>query len=149
MPRVESSVIINAGVDQVYTLARDIEQFPEFMPDVRKVTILERSSDGNRIVSEFVGYIKDFRVTMKWTEEDEWDPEAKTCRFKLVKGDFKSYSGLWTFEPADGGTRFTSVIDFEYEIPLIGPIIKTLVAKLMKQNVDNMLAAIKGKAENG
>ena len=149
MPRVESSVIINANVDKVFALARDIEQFPEFMPDVRKVTILERSPDGNRLVSEFVGYIKDFRVTMKWTEEDEWDAQAKTCRFKLVKGDFKSYSGVWTFEEADGGTRFTSIIDFEYEIPLIGPIIKTLVARLMKQNVDNMLEAIKAKSENG
>lgn len=148
MPRVESSVIINAPVEKVFALAKDIEAFPEFMPDLKNVTILERSEDGNRTTSEFVGYIRDFKITMKWTEEDEWDPDAKTCRFKLVKGDFKSYSGLWTFEPEDGGTRYTSVIDFEYEIPLIGPIIKSLVAKLMKQNVDNMLEAIKKKAES-
>lgn len=149
MPTVESSVFINADVEKVFALAKDIEAFPKFMPDLKKVTILEKSPDGCRIKSEFVGYIKDFKVTMKWTEEDEWDEQAKTCKFKLVKGDFKSYSGLWTFEPADGGTKYTSVIEFEYEIPLIGPIIKTLVARLMKQNVDNMLAAIKQKAEGG
>lgn len=148
LPTVESSVFINAPVDKVFALAKNIEEFPEFMPDLKKVTILERSPDGNRTVSEFVGYIKDFRITMKWTEEDEWDEEAKTCRFRLVKGDFKSYSGLWTFEPVDGGTRYTSVIEFEYEIPLIGPMIKSLVARLMKQNVDNMLNAIKNKAES-
>jgi len=147
LPRVESSVVINADVDRVFGLAKNIEAFPEFMPDVKKVTILERSDDGNHTVSEFVGYIKDFKVTMKWVEEDEWDEQAKTCKFKLVKGDFKSYSGLWTFEPVDGGTKYTSVIDFEYEIPLIGPVIKMLVAKLMKQNVDNMLEAIKTRAE--
>lgn len=141
-------MFINAPVDKVFALAKNIEEFPEFMPDLKKVTILERSPDGNRTVSEFVGYIKDFRITMKWTEEDEWDEEAKTCRFRLVKGDFKSYSGLWTFEPVDGGTRYTSVIEFEYEIPLIGPMIKSLVARLMKQNVDNMLNAIKNKAES-
>lgn len=149
MPRVESSVIINGPPDKVFALARDIESFPEFMPDLKKVTILEKNPDGNRVVSEFVGFIKDFRITIKWVEEDEWDEQAKTCKFKLVKGDFKSYSGMWTFEPADGGTKYTSVIDFEYEIPLIGPIIKSLVAKLMKQNVDNMLNAIKDKVENG
>ena len=149
MPRVESSVTINADVEKVFALARDIEAFPEFMPDLRKVVILDRSPDGSRITSEFTGYIKDFKVTMKWVEEDEWDAEAKTCKFNLVKGDFKSYSGLWTFEPVDGGTKYTSVIDFEYDIPLIGPIIKTLVARLMKQNVENMLEAIKTKAENG
>lgn len=148
MPRVESSVIINAPVEKVFALAKDIEAFPDFMPDLKKVTILERSEDGNRTTSEFVGYIKDFKITMKWTEEDEWDPVERTCRFNLVKGDFKSYSGLWTFEPEGEGTRYTSVIDFEYEIPLIGPIIKSLVARLMKQNVDNMLEAIKKKAES-
>jgi len=149
LPRVESSVVINGPPDKVFALARDIESFPEFMSDLKKVTILEKNPDGTRVVSEFVGFIKDFRITIKWVEEDEWDEQAKTCKFKLVKGDFKSYSGMWTFEPADGGTKYTSVIDFEYEIPLIGPIIKSLVAKLMKQNVDNMLKAIKDKVENG
>jgi ribosome-associated toxin RatA of RatAB toxin-antitoxin module len=149
LPRVESSVIINGDLEKTFALARDIESFPQFMPDVKKVTILERSPDGRHITSEFVGYIRDFRVTIKWVEEDEWDEQAKTCGFKLVKGDFRSYSGLWTFESVDGGTKFTSVIDFEYEIPLIGPIIKSLVAKLMKQNVDNMLNAIKQKVESG
>ena len=149
MPKVQGSVIINGSVDKVFALARDIESFPQFMPDLKRVTILEKSPDGKRVVSEFVGSIKDFRITVKWVEEDEWDEHAKTCRFRLVKGDFKSYSGLWTFEPADGGAKFTSEIDFEYDIPLIGPIIKSLVAKLMKQNVDNMLNAIKQKAEAG
>lgn len=148
MPRVESSIVINAPVDKVFAIARDIEAFPEFMPDLKKVTILEKSPDGLHTKSEFVGYIKDFRITMKWIEEDDWDEQARTCSFRLVKGDFKSYSGLWTFEPVDGGTKFSSVIDFEYEIPLIGPIIKTLVAKLMQQNVENMLQAIKQKSES-
>ncbi|MDI6829518.1 MAG: SRPBCC family protein, partial [Armatimonadota bacterium] len=114
MPRVESSVIINSDVDKVFALARDIESFPQFMPDLKKVSILDKSPDGRRVISEFVGDIKQFKITVKWTEEDEWDENAKTCRFKLIKGDFKNYSGLWTFEPIEGGTKFTSVIDFEY-----------------------------------
>ena len=149
MPTVESSVFINAPVEKVFALARDIESFPQFFPDLKKVTVLERSPDGSRVVGEFVGYIKDFRITIKWVEEDLWDEQEKTCRFSLVRGDFKSYSGTWKFEPEGGGTKYTSVIDFEYNIPLIGPIIKSLVARLMKQNVDNMLNAIRRKAENG
>ena len=147
MPTVESSVFINAPIERVFALAKDNESFPQFMPDLKKVTVLERSPEGDHVVSEFVGYIKDFRITIKWVEEDLWDEQAKTCNFRLVRGDFKSYSGTWTFEPEGGGTKYTSVIDFEYNIPLIGPIIKSLVAKLMKQNVDNMLAAIKARAE--
>lgn len=148
MPRVESSVFINSDPDKVFELARNVEAFPEFMPDLKTVTVLEKSPDGNHCVTEFVGIVKEFKTTLKWVEEDEWDPSARTCRFSLVKGDFKSYSGVWTFEPADGGTKYTSVIDFEYDIPLIGPMIKTLIARKMQQNVDNMLEAIRTKAEN-
>lgn len=142
-------MLINGDVEKTYALAKNVEAFPEFMPDVKSVTILERSDDGRNLVTEFVGIIKEFKATIKWVEEDEWDDEAKTCRFKLRKGDFKSYSGVWTFEPADGGTKYTSVIDFEYDIPMIGPLLKALVARKMQQNIDGMLAAIKRQVEGG
>lgn len=147
MPKVESSIVINSELDKVFALAKDIESFPQFMDDVKSLTVVERSADGNRTVSEWVGIIKDFKMTMKWTEEDIWDEVAKTCTFKLIKGDMKTYSGLWTFEPVDGCTKFSSVIEYEYDVPLIGAMIKALIAKIMKQNVDNLLQAIKERAE--
>ncbi|MDO8587536.1 MAG: SRPBCC family protein [Armatimonadota bacterium] len=147
MPRVESSVTIDGDIDRVYSLAKDIESFPEFMPDVKSVTVLERSDDGARTVVEWVGIVREFKTTIKWVEEDIWDDQARNCTFKLVRGDYHSYRGSWTFTPKNGGTEFVSVIDFEYDIPLIGPLIKGLIAKKMKENVDNMLAAIKKKVE--
>lgn len=148
MPRVESTIVINGDVEKTFALAKNVEAFPQFMPDVKSVTILERSEDGSKLVTEFVGIVKEFKTTLKWVEEDQWDDQAKTCRFKLVKGDFKTYSGLWTFEPVNGGTRYTSVIDFEYDIPMIGPLLKALVARKMQQNIDNMLRAIKEQVES-
>ena len=148
MPRIESSVIINGDVEKTYALAKNVEAFPEFMPDVKSVTVLERGEDGNSVLTEFVGIVKEFKTTLKWVEEDHWDDRAKTCRFKLRKGDFKSYSGEWTFEPLDGATKFTSVLDFEYDIPMIGPLLKALVARKMQQNIDGMLRAIKQQVES-
>lgn len=147
MSKVESAIQIDADIEKVFDLAKDVESFPKFMEDLKSVTVLERSADGNRTVTEFVAIVKEFKTTMKWVEEDIWDPQAKTCKFDLVRGDFKDYKGLWTFKEVDGGTRYTSVIEFEYDIPMIGPLIKNLIAKKMKQNVDNMLAAIKRHAE--
>ncbi|MGC8863631.1 MAG: type II toxin-antitoxin system RatA family toxin [Armatimonadota bacterium] len=147
MPEVKSSVEINGPIDKVYALAKDVESFPEFMPDVKSVTVLERSDDGRRTVTEWVGIVKEFRTTVRWTEEDIWDDDAHTCTFKLVKGDYSRYSGRWTFTDLGGRTRFDSEIDFEYDIPLVGPLIKGIVAKKMKENVDNILAAIKTRVE--
>ena len=147
MPTIESSIVIGGDIEKVYELARDIEQFPEFMPDVKSIKILEKNEDGSRVVAEWVGIVKEFKTTIKWVEEDTWDHQAKTCDFKLVHGDYKGYSGKWTFTTVDGGTQFHSMVDFDYDVPLIGALIKNLITKKMKENVDNMLSAIKNKIE--
>ncbi|MDH7570529.1 MAG: SRPBCC family protein [Armatimonadota bacterium] len=145
MPRIEASVTANADVDRVFALARDIERYPEFMPDLKSVRILER--EGDRLVSEWTGLISDFKVQVKWTEEDVWDTAARTCRFRQLKGDFQQYEGIWTFAPAAEGTEMRLELDYRYEVPLIGPLLKALVARLMKANVEAMLNALKARAE--
>lgn len=147
MPVVHSSVEIDGPIDQVYALARDIESFPEFMPDLKSVRIVEKSDDGRVIVSEWVGIVKEFKTTVKWTEKDVWDDAARTCDFSLVKGDYSKYSGKWKFTDLGGKTRFDSEIEVEYDVPLVGALIKGIIAKKMKENVDNMLAAIKARVE--
>lgn len=147
MAIVQSSVEINGPLEQVYALAKNIEAFPEFMPDLKSVKVVERSEDGSRIVSDWVGIVKEFKTFLKWTEEDIWDDEAMTCTFSLIKGDYSKYSGFWKFTDLGGKTRFDSQIEVEYDVPLIGALIKGLIAKKMKDNVDNMLAAIKAKVE--
>jgi len=147
MPTVENSIWIRADLDRVYAVARDTEAFPEFMPDVKSIRVLERSDDGRRMVVEWVGIIPEFKTTVKWVEEDLWDDAEHTCAFRFVSGDFKEYHGLWRFTPEGDGTRFDSSVTYEYEIPLIGPLIKGVILKKMRENVDRLQQAIKGKAE--
>jgi ribosome-associated toxin RatA of RatAB toxin-antitoxin module len=147
MPRVESSIVIAADVETVYGTAKEVERFPEFMPDVKSVRVLERSEEGRRTVVEWVGLIPEFKTTIKWIEEDQWNDAAHSCDFRLVRGDFKSYSGRWEFTPTPDGTCFTSLVDYEYDIPLIGPLIKALILKKMRENVDRLQAALKEHIE--
>ena len=147
MAKVQSSIEINGALEEVYALAKDVESFAEFMPDLKSVKIVERSDDGSRTVSEWVGIVKEFKTTLKWTEEDIWDDAAKTCKFSMIKGDYSKYLGLWTFKDIGGKTQFDSEIEVEYDVPLVGALIKGLIAKKMKENVDNMLLAIKQKVE--
>jgi len=145
MPTVSSQISIAAPVDRVYAIARDIERFPEFMEDVEDVKILEQTPE--RQVSRWASTIKEFNRTITWTEVDYWDDAAHRCRWEQTEGDFTSYSGTWEFEPSDGGTIAKLVIDYEYNVPLIGPLIQGLVKKKMQANVESMLAAIKKEAE--
>jgi ribosome-associated toxin RatA of RatAB toxin-antitoxin module len=148
LARVESSVEINGPIENVFALAKNVESFPEFMPDVKSITVLERSADGLRTVCEWVGIVKEFKTTIKWTEEDIWDDDAHTCVFSLMKGDYSKYSGKWKFTDLGGRTRFDSEIEVEYDVPLVGALIKGLIARKMKENVDGMLAAIKERVES-
>ena len=147
MPVVSSTIEINGPIDKVFAAAKDIEAFPEFMADLKSVKVLEKNEDGSRVVSEWVGIVKEFNTTIKWTEEDIWDDDAKTCTFTLIKGEYSQYSGKWIFTDLGDKTKFESTINVEYDVPLVGALIKGLIAKKMKENVDNMLAAIKAKIE--
>ena len=112
MPRIETSILVNAEIDRVFALARDIERYPEFMPDIKSVRITERTAE--RQVSEWVGLVQAGRVSleMKWTEDDFWDEATHTCRWRQLKGDFQQYDGMWTFTPTETGTQMSLAIDF-------------------------------------
>lgn len=147
MPTVTSAISINAPLERVYALARDIERFPEFMEDVEEVEILEQTPE--RQVSRWVGAVKELHRSVKWTEEDFWDDAEHVCAFRQLEGDFTTYSGRWEFTPEGEGTRLTMVIDYTYEVPMIGALIQGLLLKKMQANTDAMLAALKARAEAG
>lgn len=147
MPVIQSSIRINAAPGRVYAVAKDVERFPDFMPEVQRINIIESSGDGKRQVVEWVGLIPAFRLKVKWTEEDLWDDVERTCRFRQVKGDFTEYGGVWRFDGDDGGTLFESEVHYELDIPTVGPLIKGVVKKIMTDNVNRLQAAIKQRAE--
>ncbi len=149
MPTVTSEITVDTNVDQVYALAKNVEKFPEFMPDVESVKITADDGMG-RTTSEWVGKIKQFNRTLKWTEEDVWNDAERACSFRQLKGDFTEYSGVWKFEPEGGNekTKIVLAIDYAFEVPLIGSIIKGVLQKLVQQNCDQMLEALKKHAES-
>ncbi len=147
MPRIEQSIVVDAPIEKVFAVARDVESFPDIMDDLQSLDVLERSDDGNRTVTAWVGLIREFKMTVKWTQEDVWNPETYRDDFCMLKGDMDRMSGWWQFTPAGDGTKFESVVDYEYNVPLIGPMIKALIKKKMEANLDAQMRAIKKRAE--
>ena len=144
MPEAQSEILIPAPRARVYELAKDVERFPEFLPNVQQVTIRER--DGGRTVSDWVGLVPEFRRTIKWTEEDIWDDAAYMCRFRSLEGDWDRYQGEWSFVEEDDGTRVRLRIEYEYNVPLIGPLIRKLLHKLVQRNAQETLEGLRRQA---
>lgn len=148
MPRIEQSVQIDAPIDRVYKIARDVEAFPQFMDDLQDLKVLEKDPDGKRLVSAWTGLIREFKMTVKWTQEDIWDDAAHRDEFKMLKGDMDSMSGFWQFSAEESGqTRFDSVVEYEYNVPLIGMMVERLIEKKMTVNLQATMNAIKKRSE--
>ena len=145
MPTVETSVWVNAPLSAVYAVAKDNKSFPEFMKDVKSLEIVEEQ--GNRIVSDWVGIVPQFMLKVRWRQEDVWDDAQHVCTFRQLQGDYDKLDGTWRFRDENGGTRFDSVVDYEYNVPTLGPLVRKVIHNIVIKNMENVLEAIKGRAE--
>ncbi len=148
MPDISVTMTVDAPLESVYALAKQIERLPEFDDNLESVTILER--EDSRVVSEWVGVVKEFGQKVRWTEEDLWDDAAHACRFKMTRGDFDQYEGHWVFEAAgDAQTQVSLQFTYEYDVPLIGPLIKGILHKKTRESAEGIMKALKALSETG
>lgn len=145
MPTVETTVWIEAPLEKVYAIAKDNRSFPEFMKDVKSLEIVEET--GTRIVSDWVGLIPQFMLKVRWRQEDVWDDDAHRCEFRQLSGDYDKMEGHWQFAEEAGGTRFDSVVEYVYNVPTVGALIKKVIHGIVTKNLENLQSAIKQRAE--
>lgn len=150
MPTVENHVTIAAPLAQVWSLAQEVERFPDFMPDLDRIQVIERQTMTPvtmRVVTSWHGRIRQFNRKMEWTEEDIWNTEDHTCRFWQLQGDFNSMHGEWKFTAMADSTQADLMVEYRFDIPLLGALMGKVLQKLMQANIDQMLGCLKAEAE--
>ncbi len=145
MPTVESTIWINAPLETVYAIAKDNSSFPEFMKDVESLNVV--STEGSTVISDYVGLVSSFGLKVRWRQEDVWDDAAHHCDFRQLQGDYDRLDGTWDFVPENEGTRFSSVLNYDYIVPGLGPLVAKVVHGLVVKNMEGILSAIKARAE--
>ena len=143
MPYVESTIVVDAPARAVYELAKEQERFPQFMPDVETVTVLERHPD--YIVTRWKTLVED--APIEWTEEDRFDDAGIRIDYKLIEGDLDTFEGAWTFVESDGQTLVTLGVEYDFGVPTLAELIGPTLAKKVKENSEMMLAALKSEVE--
>lgn len=143
MPFVETAIVVDAPARDVYELAKDQERFPDFMPDVETVTILERN--GTRIVSRWKTLVEE--APIEWIEEDIFDDVGLRVDYRLLEGDLDTFEGSWTFEERDGATHVTLGVEYDFGVPTLAELIGPTLHKKVQENSEMMLAALKREAE--
>jgi coenzyme Q-binding protein COQ10 len=143
MPYIETSTVVAAPARVVYELAKDQERFPQFMPDVETVKVLERFPD--RVISRWKTLVEE--APIEWTEEDRFNDDALQIDYKLLEGDLDKFEGSWTFLERDGVTHVKLGVEYDFGVPTLAELIGPTLQKKVQENSEMMLAALKAEAE--
>jgi coenzyme Q-binding protein COQ10 len=144
VPFVEVTIEVDAPARDVYELAKDQERFPEFMPDVESVTVLERHPD--RVVTRWKTLVED--APIEWTEEDRFDDASTTITYRLLEGDLDVFEGAWSFEDRGGRTFVQLGVEYDFGVPTLAELIGPTLQRKVRENSEMMLAGLKREAES-
>jgi len=144
MPYVETAIDIAAPARQIYELAKAMERYPDFMPDVETVTVLKR--EGNTTTTRWKTLVEE--APIEWTEVDVFDDEHTRIDYRLIEGDLDKFEGAWTFEERDGVTHVVLGVEYDFGVPTLAELIGPTLQKKVEENSLMMLTALKTRAES-
>lgn len=141
------SVLVHRPEGELWRILTDHRRFPEFMPRIEKVQVLDETPGGERsqlwldATVKHIDYALDYR----------YRPEAGVIVYSMAKDPpphgVKEASGTWRLIPVDAGAStvvvYASKIDIGFWVP-------GFVAEyLSKRSIPNVLEAVKRRAEAG
>lgn len=143
MPYVERSILIQGPIEDVYALAKDMERYPEFMPDVESVKVVSR--EGNVTITEWVTSVEGTPIL--WTEKDVFDDARRRIDYALVEGDLDKFEGAWQFRETPQGTEVVLGVDYDFGIPELTNLIGPTLHEKVGENSEMMLQGMKRRIE--
>lgn len=141
---------IEAAPRDLFDLVSDLSRWEEALPHYRYVRILSRGDGATHAaMSARRGWIPVF-----WEALQTADPEARTIRFRHVRGITRGMEVLWSFTPERGGTRARVDHDLrDFRIPLVGRwlaeriIAREFIEPIVAKTLGRFRALAEGRAK--
>ncbi len=141
MAKLTKSITIDAPVDKVFGYVGKPTNLPEIWPSLIEITDVKHLPDG-RTTDRWAYKMAGMRL--KGTTTTEY-VENKSIISK-TEGGVKS-TQIWTFEPADGGTKATLEVEYTVPIQVIGKLAEVIVVKMNEHEGDIIMANLKSRME--
>ena len=114
---VSDSIDIEASAEEIFEVATDLEKYPEWNADIKKVEVKETDDEGRptKVWMEVDAKVK----TVRYTLEYDYSEAPGSFSWKLIDGDMKALSGSYVFDEFDDVTevRYETSIDPGFPIP--------------------------------
>ena len=138
---VSDSIDIAGSAEEIFEVATDLERYPEWNANIKKVEIKESDGDGRptKVWMQVDAKVK----TVSYTLEYDYSHAPESFSWKLIEGDVKELSGSYTFDEFDDVTevRYETSVDPGFPIPGM------LKRQAQKQIVKGALQDLKKRVE--
>ena len=143
MARMEASVVINRPIDEVFAYMTDVGSWSQWNSGILEA---EQTSEGPvGVGTTFQGVSQFLGQRGEWTSEvTEYEPNKK-IKQKVNQGPMSIEQSL-TFEPVEGGTRFTMI--GEGETGGFFKLAEPILNRMWQRQLEGMLANLKDILES-
>lgn len=141
MAKANIEGVFNAPIKKVFEVISDFSSYPEFLSDVKRVSVIDSSNPEKKLVEMEIEIIKSFRYQI-WVYENPYSE----VWWKFHTGDlFKDNSGSWKLrDMGDGKTKVNYELNVKFGLFVPGMIEK----KLIEVNLPSMLNSYKQRVES-
>lgn len=140
--RASQTITISASPTHVWSIATDVERYPEWAKDVKDVVVRTRDAQGRPLEVEFRASA--LGRSTHYTLLYDYDQAPSALAWHMVRGDImRSIEGAYHFAPtADGGTEVRYDLSIELVVPLPG-----FVKRRAEVRILNTVRELKVRAE--
>ena len=133
----------HTSANAAYATLADFERYPELCDAVRNVAVTEVSD--NLTVSQWE---VNFRAgLLRWTEEDTFDPAAKSITFRQLDGDAAVFDGSWQCLDAGPGSQIVFSARLDMGIPSLADALEPIAARTLTDNIVSIVRGLLGHAD--
>jgi uncharacterized membrane protein len=139
------AIVIAAPADACFAVAAAFENYPEWVGDIKEVTVHERDAAGRGTLVRF--RTAAFGRSTSYTLRYDYSHAPTTLSWVEVTGDLTSkLDGAYVFEAGDDGTAVTYHLEAELKFPIPGFVKRRAEGRIMHTALRQLKARVEATA---
>ena len=144
MPRTVQHIEIDAAPQQVMAVLTDFGSYPDFIPEIEQVDILEQAHHEWEVRFS-ISVVRRLTYTLRLAR-----PDSQTLNWSLVGGVFKANDGCWKLSPLEGGSRTAASYEISVQVGMFVPgnIMRSLIEHMLPNTLQRFKTRIEGATDD-
>jgi ribosome-associated toxin RatA of RatAB toxin-antitoxin module len=131
------------SASDVYATLADFERYSVLCDAVQSVAVTGVSE--NLTVSRWE---VTFRAgLLRWTEQDTFDPDARSITFRQIEGDVAVFDGSWQCSDAVQGSEIAFSARLDMGIPSLADALEPIAVRTLTDNIVAIVRGLVGSAD--